>query len=155
METALSAGFCNKGRTPGRQNTKASNGRPASRETRRLHLPSASGAAHPGQEQPAPGPLAHVRDTAGEINTNTGPRPDHAASIARIRRFSATTSTSPLKRRLRPQRRCNSIIAGKTACHQKPEPFLLSATGGMSSGRNTVVDGGDSRPFFRNSRRQV
>ena len=30
------------------------NGRPASRETQKPHLPSASGAAHPGQEQPAP-----------------------------------------------------------------------------------------------------
>src|SRR5690606_14103929 len=99
-------------------------------------------------------PLTHVRDTAGEINPNTGSRANHAASIARIRRFSATASTSPLKRRLRPQRECNSIIAGKP-CMPSSARRSLSGGGGKSSGRNTVFDGGDNSPFSRNSRRQV
>lgn len=33
-------------------------------------------------------PLPHIRDAAGQIHTNTSARPNHAASIARIRAVS-------------------------------------------------------------------
>ncbi|MBZ5763526.1 hypothetical protein LAV84_28840 [Rhizobium sp. VS19-DR104.2] len=54
--------------------------------------------------------FAHVRDPTRKIDPNAGPRPDHAASTARISWVRAAVSTALPKRRVRPQLNRSSII---------------------------------------------
>nr|WP_245458350.1 hypothetical protein [Rhizobium leguminosarum] len=70
--------------------------------------------------------LAHVRDPTRKIHPNAGPRPNHAASTARITCVRTLGATELSKRRVRPQLNRSSII-----------PKQLSLNSGHRSARHS------------------
>jgi len=88
-------------------------------------------------------PLAHICRATGQIDPNTGARPDHAPSTARINRVNAFSSMSLSNRSMRPFARRSSIQTEGTGLVTAGR----SGMDGAPTGRNSAPASGDQRPF--------
>lgn len=100
-------------------------------------------------------PFPHIRHAAGQIHANTGARPDHAASTARIKDVSAAGSIVLSKCRQRPHRKRNSTALGGALSTTGDCAAGTPAATGRSIGKNSAPPSGDHRPFFLRSCRQA